>query len=95
MRRDPLANPAPLIRRVYSYVAYRIGDGPDAAEFDAEIIARRMGAVVRRLPYVTRDEMKAWYGSITGCGARANNTLPTSRTPPRNRRGLKRSVGLK
>ena len=23
---DPLANPGPLIQRVYAYVAYRIGD---------------------------------------------------------------------
>jgi len=30
--RDPLANPEPLIRRVYAYVAYRIGDGPDAED---------------------------------------------------------------
>ncbi len=30
--RDPLANPEPLIRRVYAYVAYFVGDGPDAEE---------------------------------------------------------------
>jgi len=30
--RDPFANPEPLIRRVYSYVAYRIGDGAEAEE---------------------------------------------------------------
>ena len=29
--RDPLADPQPLIRRVYAYVAYRIGEGADAA----------------------------------------------------------------
>ncbi len=27
--RDPLANPEPLIRRVYAYVAYFVGDGTD------------------------------------------------------------------
>jgi RNA polymerase sigma factor (sigma-70 family) len=38
--RDPLANPAPLIRRVYSYVAYRIGDGPDAEDVTGEVFER-------------------------------------------------------
>lgn len=32
MRHDPLANPEPLIRRIYAYVAYRIGDGPEAED---------------------------------------------------------------
>ena len=33
MRRpDPLSNPAPLIERIYAYVAYRMGDGPDAED---------------------------------------------------------------
>ena len=27
--RDPLANPEALIRRVYAFVAYRLGDGPE------------------------------------------------------------------
>jgi RNA polymerase sigma-70 factor (ECF subfamily) len=39
-RRDPLANPAPLIRRVYAYVAYRIGDGPDAEDVTSEVFER-------------------------------------------------------
>ena len=38
--RDPLANPEPLIRRVYSYVAYRIGDGPDAQDVTSETLER-------------------------------------------------------
>src|SRR2546430_4678364 len=42
MRRDPLANPAPLIRRVYSYVAYRIGDGPDAEDLTSEVFERAL-----------------------------------------------------
>jgi len=44
--RDPLANPEPLIRRVYAYVAYRIGDGPDAEDVTSatfELIALRYG----------------------------------------------------
>ena len=39
-RVDPLANPEPLIRRVYAYVAYRIGDGPDAEDVTSETFER-------------------------------------------------------
>jgi RNA polymerase sigma factor (sigma-70 family) len=39
-RSDPLANPEPLIRRVYSYTAYRLGDGPDAEDATGETFAR-------------------------------------------------------
>jgi RNA polymerase sigma-70 factor (ECF subfamily) len=38
--RDPFAHPEPLIRRVYSYVAYTIGDGPDAEDVTSEAIER-------------------------------------------------------
>jgi RNA polymerase sigma factor (sigma-70 family) len=38
--RDPLANPEPLIRRVYAYVAYRIGDGADAEDVTSEVFER-------------------------------------------------------
>jgi RNA polymerase sigma factor (sigma-70 family) len=41
-QKDPLANPAPLIRRVYSYVAYRIGDGPDAEDVTSEVFERAL-----------------------------------------------------
>jgi len=40
MRRDPLADPAPLIRRVYSYVAYRIGAGPEAEDVTSDVFER-------------------------------------------------------
>ena len=39
---DPLADPAPLIRRVYAYVAYRIGDGPDAEDLTSEVFERAL-----------------------------------------------------
>lgn len=39
-KRDPLHDPAPLIRRVYAYVAYRIGDGADAEDLTSETFAR-------------------------------------------------------
>jgi RNA polymerase sigma factor (sigma-70 family) len=38
--RDPLSDPERLIRRVYAYVAYRIGDGPDAEDVTAEAMER-------------------------------------------------------
>jgi RNA polymerase sigma-70 factor (ECF subfamily) len=39
---DPLDDPEPLIRRVYSYVAYRIGDGPEAEDITSETFARAL-----------------------------------------------------
>jgi RNA polymerase sigma-70 factor (ECF subfamily) len=41
-RRDPLANPEPLIPRVYAYVAYLIGDGPDAEDVTSEVFERAL-----------------------------------------------------
>jgi RNA polymerase sigma-70 factor (ECF subfamily) len=41
-RRDPLADPGPLIRRVYAYVAYRVGDGPDAEDLTSEVFERAL-----------------------------------------------------
>jgi RNA polymerase sigma-70 factor, ECF subfamily len=40
--KDPLANPAELIPRVYSYVAYRIGEGPDAEDVTSEVFERAL-----------------------------------------------------
>jgi RNA polymerase sigma factor (sigma-70 family) len=42
LRRDPLANPEPLIRRVYAYIAYRVGDGPDAEDLTSETFERAL-----------------------------------------------------
>jgi RNA polymerase sigma factor (sigma-70 family) len=41
-RHDPLANPKPLIRRVYAYVAYRIGDGPEAEDVTNDVFERAL-----------------------------------------------------
>ncbi|HEY3051577.1 MAG TPA: sigma-70 family RNA polymerase sigma factor [Gaiellaceae bacterium] len=41
-RVDPLANPEPLIKRVYAYVAYRVGDGPDAEDLTSETFERAL-----------------------------------------------------
>jgi RNA polymerase sigma-70 factor (ECF subfamily) len=40
--RDPLAQPQPLIRRVYAYVAYRVGDGADAEDITSETFERAL-----------------------------------------------------
>jgi RNA polymerase sigma-70 factor, ECF subfamily len=40
--RDPFANPEKLIPRVYAYVAYRIGDGPDAEDVTSETFERAL-----------------------------------------------------
>jgi RNA polymerase sigma-70 factor (ECF subfamily) len=37
---DPFTSPERLIRRVYSYVAYRIGDGPEAEDVTSDAIER-------------------------------------------------------
>jgi RNA polymerase sigma factor (sigma-70 family) len=41
-RSDPLADPEPLIKRVYSFVAYRIGGGPDAQDVTSETFERAL-----------------------------------------------------
>jgi RNA polymerase sigma-70 factor, ECF subfamily len=41
-RRDPLDNPGELIRRVYSYVAFRVGDGADAEDITSEVFERAL-----------------------------------------------------
>jgi len=40
--RDPLRDPAPLIRRVYAYVAYRIGDGSEAEDVTSATFERAL-----------------------------------------------------
>ena len=44
MRRriDPLADPHELLERTYAYVAYRLGDGPDAEDVTGEAFARAL-----------------------------------------------------
>jgi RNA polymerase sigma-70 factor (ECF subfamily) len=42
LRVDPLANPERAIQRIYSYVAYRIGDGPDAEDITSDTIERAL-----------------------------------------------------
>jgi len=58
LRVDPLANPEPLIRRVYAYVAYRIGDGPDAEDITSETFERALR--YRRSYDARKGEPVAW-----------------------------------
>jgi RNA polymerase sigma-70 factor, ECF subfamily len=55
---DPFRSPEPLIRRVYAYVAYRIGDGPEAEDVTSDTFER---AVRYRDRYDPRKgEPAAW-----------------------------------
>ncbi len=57
-RRDPFADPERTIRRVYAYVAYRIGDGPDAQDVTSATFER---ALRYRATYdAARGEPIAW-----------------------------------
>jgi RNA polymerase sigma factor (sigma-70 family) len=42
MMRDPLADPQPLVRRVYAYVAYRLGDGVEAEDATSAVFERAL-----------------------------------------------------
>jgi RNA polymerase sigma factor (sigma-70 family) len=57
-RRDPLADSRELIRRIYSYVAYRVGDGPDAEDVTSEVFERALR--YRKSYDPSRGEPLAW-----------------------------------
>jgi RNA polymerase sigma factor (sigma-70 family) len=57
-RRDPLADTPELIRRIYSYVAYRVGDGPDAEDITSEVFERALR--YRKSYDPSRGEPLAW-----------------------------------
>jgi RNA polymerase sigma-70 factor (ECF subfamily) len=42
MRHEPLAHPEQLIRRVYAYVAYRIGNGAEAEDVTSDVFERAL-----------------------------------------------------
>jgi RNA polymerase sigma factor (sigma-70 family) len=75
-QRDPLADPALLIRRVYGFVAYRIGTGPDAEDITSEVFER---AVRYRHSYkASRGEPATWLIGI----ARTQIAERTGRVSP-------------
>jgi RNA polymerase sigma factor (sigma-70 family) len=60
--RDPLQDPEPLIRRIYAYIAYRVGDGPEAEDLTSDVFER---AVRYRSSYDRRKgEPIAWLVGI-------------------------------
>jgi RNA polymerase sigma-70 factor, ECF subfamily len=72
--RDPLANPDALIRRVYAYAAYRLGDGPDAEDVTSEVFER---ALRYRDSYDrSRGEPVAW---LLGIASRCANAALAAR----------------
>jgi RNA polymerase sigma-70 factor (ECF subfamily) len=74
--RDPLAHPEPLIRRVYAYVAYRIGDGADAEDVTSDVFER---ALRYRKSYDRRKgEPAAW---LIGIARRSVDTHLSGRPP--------------
>src|SRR5712692_6372928 len=75
--RDPLGDPKALTRRVYSYVAYRLGDGADAEDVTSEVFER---AIRYRANYDrTKGEPVAW---LLGIARRCVDSALTQRTPP-------------
>src|SRR3954449_931030 len=74
--RDPLANPEELIRRVYSYAAYRLGDGPDAEDATSDAFER---ALRYRDSYDRRKgEPTAW---LIGIARRSVDQILADRVP--------------
>jgi RNA polymerase sigma factor (sigma-70 family) len=57
-RRDPLADPERLIKRVYAYVAYRIGDGPEAEDVTSDTFERALR--YRKTYDSSKGEPVAW-----------------------------------
>jgi RNA polymerase sigma-70 factor (ECF subfamily) len=82
MRRDPLADPQPLIRRVYAYVAYRIGDGAEAEDVTSDTFERALR--YRESFDSRRGEPAAWLiGIARRCIADAvlRGELPSDELP--------------
>jgi RNA polymerase sigma-70 factor (ECF subfamily) len=78
MHSDPLAHPDVLIRRVYAYVAYRVGPGSDAEDITSETMLR---AVRYRKGYdPARGKPLTWLiGIARGCIAdHLAGIVPTS-----------------
>jgi RNA polymerase sigma-70 factor (ECF subfamily) len=82
LRRDPLTDPEDLLRRVYSYVAYRIGPGADAEDVTSETYLRALRA---RATYdASRGTPIAWLlGIARRClaEAMAARPVPSSSLP--------------
>ncbi len=79
LERDPLADPGPLIERVYAYVAYRIGDGPHAEDVVGDTFERALryrsaydpkkGQPIAWLTGIARRRIAELRGAPGGSGA--------------------------
>jgi RNA polymerase sigma-70 factor (ECF subfamily) len=74
-KRDPLADPDELIRRVYAYVAYRLGDGPDAEDVTSDVFERALR--YRKSYDRSKGEPVAW---LLGIASRCISAALASRT---------------
>jgi RNA polymerase sigma-70 factor (ECF subfamily) len=73
---DPLIRPEPLIKRVYAYAAYRLGDGPDAEDATSDTFER---ALRYRASYDrSKGEPVAW---VLGIARRCVDDLLEARPP--------------
>jgi RNA polymerase sigma-70 factor, ECF subfamily len=80
--RDPLADPEALIKRLYAYVAYAIGDGPDAEDVTSEAFERAIR--YRRTYDSSKGSPIGWLiGIARRCIADAalRGDLPTDQVP--------------
>jgi RNA polymerase sigma-70 factor (ECF subfamily) len=76
IRPDPLANPEPLIRRVYAYAAYRLGDGPDAEDATSDTFERALR--YRKSYDKKKGEPAAW---LLGIARRCVDDVFAARPP--------------
>jgi RNA polymerase sigma-70 factor, ECF subfamily len=84
--RDPLADPEALIPQVYSYAAYRLGDGPDAEDVTSEVFERAIR--YRRSYDDAKGEPVAW---LLGIARRCVDAALGSR--PREHGELEETAG--
>ena len=78
LRRDPFAHPESLIKRVYAYVAYRVGDGADAEDITSATFERALryrksfdagrGDAAAWLIGIARREIADHYGDRANAG---------------------------
>lgn len=73
---DPLRHPEPLIRRVYAYAAYRLGDGPDAEDATSETFEHALR--YRHRYDRSRGEPIAW---LLGIARRCVHDVVEGRSP--------------
>ena len=80
-RGDPFADLEPMIRRVYAYVAYRVGSGPDAEDVTSEVFERALR--YRRSYDESRGRPEQWLiGIARRCVDDALSARATVAPPP-------------